>query len=80
MNRPVNPQAVSRRRARILAGGGPVRAGKGAPSPALAHYPSSETVSRLRPFVRRRFSTMRPFFVAIRTRNPCVLLRRRVLG
>lgn len=33
-------------------------------------YPSSETVSRFRPFVRRRFSTIRPFLVDIRTRNP----------
>ena len=38
------------------------------------------TVRRLRPFARRRFSTSRPFFVAIRTRNPCVRLRWRVLG
>jgi hypothetical protein len=47
---------------------------------ALARYRSSETVRRFLPFVRRRFSTIRPFFVDIRTRNPCVLLRRRVLG
>lgn len=39
-----------------------------------------ETVSRLRPFARRRFSTSRPFFVAIRVRKPCVFLRRRRLG
>jgi hypothetical protein len=38
------------------------------------------TVSRLRPFARRRFSTRRPFFVLIRTRNPCVFARWRVLG
>jgi hypothetical protein len=38
------------------------------------------TVRRLRPFARRRFSTRRPFFVLIRTRNPCVLARCRVLG
>jgi len=36
---------------------------------------SLETVSRLRPFARRRFKTRRPFFVAILTRNPCVRLR-----
>jgi hypothetical protein len=47
---------------------------------ALACYRSSETVRRFLPFVRRRFSTMRPFFVDIRTRKPCVLLRRRLLG
>ncbi len=39
-----------------------------------------ETVRRLRPFARRRFSTCRPFLVAIRTRNPCVRLRRRRFG
>jgi len=38
------------------------------------------TVRRLRPLARRRFSTRRPFFVLIRTKNPCALLRRRVLG
>ena len=38
------------------------------------------TVSRFRPLARRRFSTSRPFFVAIRTKNPCVRLRWRVLG
>jgi hypothetical protein len=44
----------------------------------LAH--SSATVSRFRPFDRRRLSTMRPFFVDMRTRKPCVFFRRRVLG
>ena len=38
------------------------------------------TVRRFRPFARRRFSTSRPFFVLIRTRNPCVRFRRRLLG
>jgi hypothetical protein len=33
------------------------------------------TVRRLRPLARRRFSTRRPFFVLMRTRNPCVLAR-----
>jgi len=47
---------------------------------ALADYRSSETVRRFLPLVRRRFSTIRPFFVDIRTRKPCVLLRRRVFG
>jgi hypothetical protein len=55
------------------------------PGKALRHagvrcYRSSETVRRFLPFVRRRFSTMRPFFVDIRTRKPWVLLRRRVFG
>jgi hypothetical protein len=39
-----------------------------------------ETVSRLRPLARRRFNTMRPFLVRMRTRNPCVRRRRRLLG
>ena len=43
-------------------------------------YRSSATVRRLRPFARRRLSTIRPFFVAIRILKPCVFLRRRVLG
>jgi hypothetical protein len=38
------------------------------------------TVSRLRPFARRRLSTNRPFLVLIRTRNPCVFRRRRTFG
>lgn len=33
------------------------------------------TVSFLRPLARRRFSTRRPFFVLMRTRNPCVFAR-----
>ena len=33
------------------------------------------TVRRLRPLARRRFSTRRPFFVLMRTRNPCVFAR-----
>jgi hypothetical protein len=44
------------------------------------HYPSSATVSRFRPLVRRRFNTIRPFLVDIRTLNPCAFLRRRVFG
>ena len=38
------------------------------------------TVRRLRPLARRRFSTRRPFFELIRTRNPCAFRRRRVFG
>jgi hypothetical protein len=49
------------------------------PGQALRH-PSSATVSRFRPFARRRFRTIRPFFVVIRTRKPCVFFRRRVFG
>lgn len=39
-----------------------------------------ETVRRLRPLARRRLRTSRPFFVLMRTRNPCVRLRRRRFG
>jgi hypothetical protein len=38
------------------------------------------TVSRLRPFARRRLSTFRPPCVFIRERNPCVFFRRRTFG
>jgi hypothetical protein len=41
---------------------------------------AAQTVSRLRPFARRRFNTFRPPFVFMRSRNPCVLARRRRLG
>jgi hypothetical protein len=37
-------------------------------------------VSRLRPFLRRRDSTARPHRVAIRARNPCLLIRRLFRG
>jgi hypothetical protein len=49
---------------------------------SLGDVPSQfdETDSRLRPFARRRFNTIRPFFVRIRTRNPWVRRRRRLLG
>jgi hypothetical protein len=39
-----------------------------------------DTDSRFRPLARRRFKTIRPFFVLIRTRNPWVRRRRRRLG
>jgi hypothetical protein len=45
-----------------------------------ARQRSSETVRRLRPFARRRFSTCWPSLVRMRTRNPCVRLRRRLFG
>ena len=48
--------------------------------PAAQLHRDEETVSRLRPFARRRFKTIRPFFVLIRTRKPCVRRRRRRLG
>ena len=42
--------------------------------------PSSATVSFFLPLARRRLSTIRPFFVAIRTRKPWAFFRRRVFG
>src|SRR5205807_5300791 len=38
------------------------------------------TTSRLRPFARRRFRTLRPALVALRLRKPCSRLRRTLLG
>ena len=40
----------------------------------------SLTVKFLRPFARRRASTLRPFLEAMRERNPCLLARFRRLG
>jgi hypothetical protein len=77
---PGQPQAVFIRLLEIGPSSDPLLPGKALRHRAHACYRSSETVRRFRPFVRRRFSTMRPFFVDIRTRKPCVLLRRRVLG
>jgi hypothetical protein len=39
-----------------------------------------QTARRLRPLARRRLSTSRPPFVAMRARKPWVLLRWRLLG
>jgi hypothetical protein len=39
-----------------------------------------DTVSRFRPFERRRLTTRRPFLVLMRTRNPWVRRRRRLFG
>jgi hypothetical protein len=43
-------------------------------------FDGSETVSRFRPFFRRRESTARPQRVAIRARNPCLAIRRLFRG
>ena len=51
--------------------------------PAVADYfpwCSSDTVNFLRPCARREANTRRPFFVAIRSRKPCVFTRRRLWG
>ena len=44
------------------------------------NYRSSLTVNLCRPRARRRATTFRPFFVAIRARNPCVFFRLRLCG
>ncbi len=43
-------------------------------------FEGSDTVSCFRPFFRRRDSTARPHRVAIRARNPCLLIRRLLRG
>jgi hypothetical protein len=43
-------------------------------------FDGRETVSCFRPFLRRRESTARPQRVAIRARNPCLLIRRLLRG
>ncbi len=43
-------------------------------------FDGSETVSCLRPFFRRRDRTARPQRVAMRARNPCLLIRRLLRG
>jgi hypothetical protein len=43
-------------------------------------FDGSETVSRFRPFLRRRDKTARPQRVAMRARNPCLLIRRLLRG
>ena len=43
-------------------------------------FDGNDTVKRLRPFFRRRESTARPQRVAIRARNPCLLIRRLFRG
>src|SRR6188472_1017137 len=43
-------------------------------------FDGNETVSRLRPFFLRRDKTARPHRVAIRARNPCLLMRRLFRG
>jgi hypothetical protein len=49
-------------------------------SGAFFSYRSSLTVSFFLPFARRLLITFRPFFVAIRSRNPCVFFLFRLWG
>ncbi len=45
-----------------------------------AYFEGSWTVSRFRPFLRRRLRTSRPHLVAIRNLKPCVRMRRLLRG
>jgi hypothetical protein len=47
---------------------------------APAYFVGNWTVSRLRPFLRRRLRTSRPHLVAIRNLKPCVRMRRLLRG
>jgi hypothetical protein len=51
---------------------------RGAYTPA--YLEGNWTVSRLRPFFRRRLKTSRPHFVAMRNLKPCVRMRRLLRG
>jgi len=42
--------------------------------------PTPQTERRLRPLARRRFKTRRPLRVLIRSKNPWVRARRKLLG
>ena len=68
--RSIDPPASLEERLEFSAGGQPLASGE------ATRY----TVSRLRPFARRRLSTFRPPFVFMRSRKPCVFARRRRFG
>lgn len=68
--------AVNVRRAREPVGSRQARRRRQEPPCLLG----SDTVSRFRPFLRLRESTARPQRVAIRARNPCLLIRRLFRG
>jgi hypothetical protein len=48
-------------------------------APAYCFLPTT-TTRRFRPCLRRRFRILRPAFVAIRARNPCLFFRFRLCG
>jgi hypothetical protein len=68
--RPVNSLAPLEKRLKFSAGG----------QPFASRKPAGQTVSRFRPFARRRLRTFRPPLVLIRSRKPCVFFRRRTFG
>jgi hypothetical protein len=57
-----------------------IAAHRGVARPRRARERGAYGMSFLRPLARRRARTLRPFFVAMRARNPCVRLRRTLLG
>lgn len=69
-SRTIDSLALLEQRLEIGAAGQPL-------APAEA---AGQTVSRLRPLLRRRFKTFRPPWVFIRSRKPCVFARRRRFG
>src|SRR5207249_11296870 len=68
--RPVNSFAPLEERLKFSAGG----------QPFASRKPAGQTVSRFRPFARRRLRTFRPPLVFIRSRKPWVFFRRRTFG
>jgi hypothetical protein len=68
--RSLDSLALLEERLELSAGGEPFR----------TTQPTAYTVSRFRPFARRRFSVLRPPFVFMRSRKPCVFFRRRTFG
>src|SRR5438105_11762828 len=76
-----SPRKSPRRSKRALLGNDRVRVPPGGMAvPARAYFFGALTTSRLRPFARRRFRTVRPCLVLIRFRKPCSRLRRTLLG
>jgi hypothetical protein len=63
---------------RLLSSAAGCEESQGAYTPA--YLEGNWTVSRLRPFFRRRLRTSRPHFVAIRNLKPCVRIRRLLRG
>jgi hypothetical protein len=76
----VNPPARVIRVFELTPMPNPSRARKLLPQWRRCLYRSSATVSRFRPFARRRLRTIRPFFVAIRTKKPWAFFRLLVFG
>lgn len=68
--------------AQAVGAGEPVVASRPIRSDRQVHFPGrvSLTESTLRPLLRRRANTARPFLLAIRERNPCLRARFTRLG